>query len=121
MSIKDFWDHRCDIYHLTRESASPGHGLKPSFSYAYSDVPDVENVPCHFGLKYRDTLMQQKEPANEYAARVKLALPSGTDIRLNDKVIDRETGLEYTAQVPRNVRGNHLIVFVKRTRNQMPL
>ena len=115
MSLNELFDHRCDIYHIRSDSVSPGFGLPERASYSYGEVPDIRGVPCHFGMKYRDTSMQQKAPANEYYARVKLALPAGTDIRLNDRVVDLESGLEYTAQVPRRIRGSHLIVFVKRT------
>lgn len=121
MAIDELFDHRCDVFHLIREKGSIGYGLDESFSYSYGDVPDIKNLPCHFGLKYRDTMMQQGEPANKYYARVKLALPVGTDIRLNDKVVDRDTGLAYTAQIPKEVRGSHVIVFVKRTEIQQPL
>lgn len=121
MSIDDLFDNRCDIYHVIRESASPGYKLPPSGEYRYNAVPDIAGLPCHFGLKYRDTAMTQHEPENRYYSRVKLALPAGTDVRLNDKIVDIETGLEYTAQVPRNIRGNHITVFVKRTSLQEAL
>ena len=116
--INGLFDNSCDIYHLAHEEASPGYGLPPASLYAYPEKPDLSGVPCHFGIKYRDTAVSQKEPANVYYARVKLALPAGTDIRLNDKIVDRGSGLEYTAQVPRDIRGNHITVFVMRTHEQ---
>lgn len=47
-------------------------------------------------------------------AKIKLTLPIGTDVRLNDKIIDCETKLEYTAEQPVNVRGHHLFVYIKK-------
>ena len=46
-------------------------------------------------------------------AKIKLTLPAGTDVRLNDKIIDCNTGFEYTAEQPRNIRGHHIFVYVK--------
>ena len=45
----------------------------------------------------------------------------GTDIRINDKVVDCETGLEYTAERPRNIRDHHIFVYIKRTKEQEAL
>ena len=47
-------------------------------------------------------------------SRIKLTLPLGTDVRLNDKIVDCATGLEYTAEKPINVRDHHLFVYVKK-------
>ena len=47
-------------------------------------------------------------------SRIKLTLPLGTDVRLNDKIVDCDTGLEYTAEKPINVRNHHLFVYVKK-------
>ena len=51
----------------------------------------------------------------------RLTLPAGTDIRLNDKIVSSETGLEYTAGQPRNIRGHHMTVKIYRTAQQRPL
>jgi len=47
-------------------------------------------------------------------SRIKLTLPIGTDVRLNDKIVDCGTGLEYTAENPINVRDHHLFVYIKK-------
>ncbi len=41
--------------------------------------------------------------------------PLGTDIRLNDKVVDLENGYAYIAEVPRVIRGHHISVYLHRT------
>jgi hypothetical protein len=47
-------------------------------------------------------------------AKIKLTLPIGADIRLNDKIVDCKTGLEYTAEQPVDVRGHHLFAYIKK-------
>lgn len=121
MSIESFFDHRCDIYHLIEDSKSIGYALPASPAFSYHETPDEANVSCHFGVKSFSYTIQQNQPANEYDAKIKLTLPIGTDIRRNDKVVELSTGLEYTAEQPRNVRGHHLFVFLKRTDAQKPL
>ena len=105
MAIEDFFDHRCSIYHTQQESTSPGYGLPGSPKFKYPKQPDLEEVPCHFGVR----------------SASKLTLPAGTDIRLNDKIVSSETGLEYTAGQPRNIRGHHMTVKIYRTAQQRPL
>ena len=51
---------------------------------------------------------------NPYFIDLKLTLPTGTDIKVNDKVIDCDTGYEYEAEVPRNIRGHHITVQIHR-------
>jgi hypothetical protein len=121
MSLESFFDHTCDIYHLESEDASPGFGLPSSPSFSYPDAPDEAAVPCHFAVKSATVTVTQTEPANELEAKIKLTLPRDTDIRLNDKIVWPETGTEYTAEFPRNVRGHHKFVYLKRTDAQQPL
>lgn len=123
MSIEALFDHSCDIYHLIKEEKSPGYNLPSSPSHKYPSQADHGGVPCHFTVRVgNNTSLVQNEPQNELSARTKLNLPVGTDIRLNDKVVDCENGLEYTAVTPpRNIRGHHIIVYVERTREQKPL
>jgi hypothetical protein len=54
-------------------------------------------------------------------AKIKLTLPAGTDVQLNDKIVDCATGLEYTAEQPVNVRGHHTFVYIKKTEGQKAL
>lgn len=121
MSIENFFDHKCNIYHLIEDSKSPGYGLPVSPTFSYPEDPDEVNVPCHFAVKSFSHTMQQTQPANEYDAKIKLTLPIGTDIRQNDKIVSLVSGFEYTAMQPRNVRGHHLFVFIQRTDAQKAL
>jgi len=54
-------------------------------------------------------------------AKIKLTLPAGTDVRLNDKIVDCATGLEYTAEQPIDVRGHHTFVYIKKAGGQKAL
>lgn len=114
MSFTGLLDHHCDIYHATRSDASPGYGLPSSPSYTYPDTPDVEGQVCHFSIKTRSVTLDQSVPAQIMDARIKLILPADADIRFNDKVIDSDTGLIYTAEEPHNIRGHHIFVYVKK-------
>ena len=50
-----------------------------------------------------------------------IAFPLGVDIRTNDKIVHCETGLEYTAENPINVRNHHLFVYIKKIEGQKAL
>lgn len=121
MAIEDFFDHHCDIYHILRSDKSPGYGLPSSPSFSYPDFPSLQRVPCHFGVKSAAVTIVQTEPNANYEAKIKLTLPAGTDIRLNDKIVDCDTGYEYTADIPRNIRGHHTAVSLQRKERQKPL
>ncbi len=119
--IGDLLDHRCDIYHPVKAADSPGFGLPSSPIFSYPDKPDIQDLQCHFGYESFEYGLYQKTPMNTLTEKVKLTLPAGTDIRINDKIIDCCTGLEYTAGRPRNVRNHHVFVFIKRTKQQEAL
>lgn len=122
MAIADFFDHRCDIYHVQAQSDSPGFGLPDSGAkYGYGNIPDISNLKCHFGVKSASITIIQTAPQNDMNARIKLTVPAGTDIRVNDKIIDLDTGYEYTAEIPRNIRGHHIFAYIKRVDNQRAL
>lgn len=121
MAIEDLLDHKCDIYHLKGSDNSVGYGLPDSQLFAYPEKPDEEAVPCHFGIESLDAGTEQKNPQNILREKVKLTLPSGTDIRINDKIVECDTGLEYTAEKPRNIRDHHIFVYIKRTKEQEAL
>lgn len=121
MSIENLLDHKCDIYHLKESAKSVGYGLPGSQSFGYPDKPDLSNVICHFGIESLDAETEQKNPQNILHERVKLTLPSGTDIRINDRIVECSTGLEYTAEKPRNIRDHHIFVYIKRTKEQEAL
>lgn len=121
MSIEQLLDHACDIYHIIEAEASPGYNLPASPSFSYPTEPDISGQKCHFGVRFQNMTVVQTAPANLLDARIKLTLPAGTDIRLNDKIVDCDTGLEYTAEQPRSIRGHHIFVYVKRTGEQKAL
>lgn len=121
MSLENLLDHKCDIYHLKKSTSTVGYGLSDSVSFNYGNVPDLKNVICHFGVESLDSSVEQKNPQNVLSEKIKLTLPIGTDIRINDKVIDCETGLEYTAERHRNIRNHHIFVYIKRIKEQEAL
>lgn len=121
MSLESLLNHTCDIYHIQKEGKSPGFGLASSPSFSYPTEPDIRAQPCHFGVKFHNVTITQTEPANMMDAKIKLTLPLGTDVRLNDKIVDCASGLEYTAEQPVNVRNHHLFVYIKRKGDQKAL
>ena len=121
MSIENLLDHECDIYHAIKNTAATSYGLPGEISFDYPEIPDIKNVPCHFSVKAIGEGINQTDPRNIMTSTPMLALPIGTDIRLNDKVVDKTTGIEYTASVPRNVRGHHMKVQLYRNGQQEAL
>lgn len=116
LAIEDLFDHRCSIYHLQTTTTDPGFGLPGQTTHSYPDTPDLENVPCHFNVGASAQMVQQ-EPMNTYLYTGKLQLPAGTDVRANDKIVNEENGLDFTAQVPQNIRGHHMTVTIQRKGN----
>lgn len=118
MAWEDFLNHTCDLYHVVSTDTTPGYGLPGTPKHSYGEMPDLANVPCHFsqgGSGGTTNTMVQRLPEHDYEERIKLALPAGTDVRVNDKVVDHRTGYIYYAEVPRTVHGNHhMYVYVKR-------
>ncbi|MCR5824856.1 MAG: YqbH/XkdH family protein [Lachnospiraceae bacterium] len=116
MAIEDLLDHTCDIYHAVTTTTSRGYGLPDSVSdnISYDDEPDIEAQACHFSVKKGSINIIQGEPQKDMTGELKLTLPIGTDIRLNDKVVDCDSGYEYEAEVPRNIRDHHITVWIRR-------
>lgn len=114
MALKDFFDHTCDIYHIRKKETSPGYGLPTSPDFHYPNMPDLSGIPCHFEVKSQSVTISQNQPLNLMDASIKLVLPTGTQVRLNDKIVDCETGYEYTAEVPHNIRGHHVFVWIRK-------
>lgn len=113
MSLEALLDHTCNIYHIIEKEKSPGYGLAASPYFLYPKEPDIIGQSCHFGVRAQSVTVTQTAPANIMDAKIKLTLPIGIDIRLNDKIVDCVTGLEYTAEQPRNIRDHHLFVYIK--------
>lgn len=118
MSLENLLNHRCDIYHIRKVKKSPGFGLQASESFGYPDKPDEKEIICHFGVESLETSVIQKNPQNVLQEKIKLTLPIDTNIRINDKIVDCDTGLEYTAGRPKNVRKHHIFVYIRRTKEQ---
>lgn len=121
MSLEALLNHTCDIYHIVKEETTPGYNLPASPSFSYPQAPDIAGQTCHFGVGSRSVTVTQTAPANLMDAKIKLTLPIGTDVRLNDKIVNCTTGLEYTAEQPVNIRGHHLFVYIKRIEEQKAL
>ena len=88
MAFEQFLNDLCNIYHVQKDTGSPGYGLSES------------------------TSINQTAPVNVKESRIKLTLPTGTDVRLNDKIIDKKNGYEYIAEIPHDVHGHHIFVYV---------
>ncbi len=113
---------RCDIYHVKEDSVPRGYGLKDRVVFVYPDEPAAANVKCHFNIGGSKLAIVQGEPMANYEALIQLDLPPGTDIKVNDKIVDKLTGCEYTAEMPRRLPDDHhIIVMVKRREEQEPL
>jgi hypothetical protein len=122
MSFYSMLDHTCDIYHIQKVNKSPGYGLPNSPAFSYPESPDVKGVICHFGTRDSNGVrVRQNESYAELSGSTKLSLPIDTDIRLNDKVVHCETGIEYTAEIPKRIRNHHIIVMLRRTSQQAPI
>lgn len=112
MAFGELLDHKCAIFHVKTETKGMGYGIKTD-SFVYPDEPDLPLVPCHFNVQDTGTL-EQTEDANEYIVVGKLNLPCGTDVQVNDKIIDLDSGIAYYAEIPRNIRNHHMIVQIQR-------
>lgn len=112
MAIEDFFNHTCNIYHIQSKNVDYGYGINNTENY-YSDMPDLEEIPCHFYIKTTEQLVYNK-PQPQVTTRMKLALPIGTDIRPFDKVVNNVTGIEYRAEMPHNIRDHHIMVYLLR-------
>jgi len=121
MSFSKMLNHACGIYHLQQTDKSPGYALPTSPVFSYPEIPDLTGVPCHFHINNSTLTVMQGSPQARLTAKVKLSLPIGADVRINDKVIDCETGYEYTAGPPRTIRDHHVIVELYRTGAQESL
>lgn len=112
MSFDNLLDHKCAIYHMKKSGKSLGYGITGD-QFSYPDEPDMTDILCHFNVSDTGTL-EQTEDANEYTVVGKLNLPCGTDVRVNDKIIDLGSGITYYAEIPRNIRDHHMIVQIQR-------
>lgn len=109
--FEDFFNHKCNIYHLEDETVNVGFGINASDVKGAGPEPGEKEIDCHFHLKNNTALrITQKEPYRSVEGEEKLSLPFGTDIRMNDIVEDCRSGLKYSAGIPKEVHGGHHII-----------
>ena len=109
MSISNFFDHKCNIYHQDNAVKTVGYGLTGQSVDNYPASPDVSNVSCHFSVNDENIKTSQESPQRIADISDTIALPPGTDIKFNDKIEDLTHGTQYTViKPPRNIRGNHI-------------
>ena len=116
MAWEDFFNHKCTIYHVIEKEKDLGYGITDNHAFRYPEEAEEKDIdiPCHFHINVGTAQITQSEPLNEYYARIKLSLPIGTDIRVNDKIVSGETGFTYIAELPRRIQNHHIIVYVNR-------
>ena len=119
--LENFFNHTCDVYHIQETFESPGYGLEGSPLFSYADEPDIEGLACHFCVKSGSHTVVQLTPQAEYQAKIKLVVPLDTDIRMNDKIVDKQAGYEYTADIPVQIQNHHLFVMLSRKSAQEAL
>lgn len=112
MAFEELLEQRCAIYHISTEEKSMGYGIKTD-SFCYPEEPDLPSVPCHFNVQDSGVL-EQTEDANEFTVVGKVNFANGTDVRVNDKIVDLANGITYYAELPRQIRDHHIIVRVQR-------
>ena len=106
----DFLNDRCDIYHLQTGEVSVGYGISAATaSHSYPDEPDLTDVPCHFNRHGIFEGLGESAPARMYYGATKVQFPKGTDVRVNDRIVDKVTGVQYTISIPYMVGRNHHI------------
>lgn len=111
----DFMDHTCNIYHLSEEPVEAGYGIAASGVKKEHMEPDEVDVKCHFHVNSATgSLLRvvQKEPYSSVDGALKLSVPIGTDIRMNDIVEDCRNGLKYRVGVPKVIHGGHHIIAI---------
>lgn len=107
----DFMNHTCNIYHLADGKVKVGYGIEAADVKAAEPEPSEKAIPCHFHIRANNGVqLRQSEPYSSAEGDLKLSLPAGTDIRINDTVEDCRDGLKYRAGVPREVHGGHHII-----------
>lgn len=113
MSLKHLLDHKCDIYHPERQEEGPGYGLPGQINLRYRQEPDETDILCHFSIIDSTLKLVQQQPLQFLEGRIKLTLPLNADIRLYDKVVSKENGMKYIAELPRKIRNHHISVYLK--------
>lgn len=104
--IENLMNHRCNIFHVIKSSSGGGFGLPSQDVYSYRDTPDISSQSCHF--KLNRLIVNGTGPAKSFSNNSHVDFPTGTDVRMNDKILDLETGIIYYANPPKSIRGNRI-------------
>lgn len=110
--FEDFFNHTCNIYHLEDESTDIGYGIRATDVKKPQKKADEKEVRCHFYIRSNGVKIVQKEPYSSADGEMKLSLPVGTNIKMNDTVEDCRDGLMYRAGKPMEVHGGHHIIVM---------
>ncbi len=113
MSFRSLLTDKCDIYHLTESTSTPGYGLPGEAVFDYPEMPDVVDVPCKFTEKGQN--ITQGEPGAEIVHSFAVSFMISADVRLNDKVVFN--GAAFKAQIPRKIKNHHVEIVVIRKGN----
>lgn len=103
--MRNMLTHKCDIYHLQDVTASLGYGLPATPQKSYPETPSKANVNCYFTQQTSTT--SQKKPAIEISDVVTVIFDKSTDIRLGDKIFNRQNGRVYRASQPELIKDHH--------------
>lgn len=113
MSINNLFDHSCNIYHQIIQEKELEYGLKSSNVYTYENEVSEKYIPCHF-KNINDQRITQKEAFYASYDDIKVILPFGTNVVLNDKIVNAQTNEQYIAGFPINYRNSHIIVRLRK-------
>lgn len=119
MGIKSFFRHTCNIYSAYNIPITMGYGIPTADKkLSYNEKPDIENCPCCFGSLNNSPKITFSEPINTFDGYNEVSLPSKTNIKKGDKVVDVRFNLEYTAGYPEDIRGKYIVVPLYRKAQQ---
>jgi hypothetical protein len=108
MSFQNMLDKKCNIHKVKKGNASGQYGLPSKDEFSYSEIPDFSAVLCTY--KLNKSSAQRFESAGPIPTLdVKFYFLPGTNVELGD-VISIE-GRTYRADIPRDIRGNHVEVL----------
>ncbi|MDO7787130.1 DUF3599 family protein [Desulforamulus aquiferis] len=108
MSYAKLLTDRCDIFHLVATSDPVEFGVPFAKTLGYPEEANLTDVPCYFSNDRKGQVITQGEPNNRIVESFLVHFKTGTDVRINDKVIFQ--GDKYCLQKPRDIRGHHIEV-----------
>lgn len=113
MAFEDFLKDKCSIYRLSKQEKDKGFGQKEEI-YEYSDVATYDDVSCHFLTNSKSVNTAQQEPNSKMFINGFVTLLQGQDVKINDKIINKENGVEYTVKFINSINGHHKKVEIFR-------